>query len=225
MFEDIQLDAIQEENARELVKRLLNTIEELSAGLREARAEIQRLRDEVNRMKGEQGKPKIKGNKAQGNSRVDHSSETERRPKKRKRHKKSKKSEVAIHREEVVKVDRAQLPADAQYKGYERVIVQDLRLQAENVLFYKEKYYSASQHKTYLADLPPGYAGQFGPGIRSLILTLSFGVGTSEPQIHEFLPRTSGRCRASGGADLERGSEPAVDPKAGKVSCRERSGV
>ena len=31
MFEDIDLKAIQEENARELVKRLLNTIEELSA--------------------------------------------------------------------------------------------------------------------------------------------------------------------------------------------------
>jgi len=67
----------------------------------------------------------------------------ERRPKKRKRSKKIKKNEVAIHREEVVKMDRARWPADAQYQGYERVIVQDLRLQAENVLFYKEKYYSA----------------------------------------------------------------------------------
>jgi hypothetical protein len=94
---------------------------------------------------------------------------------------------VAIQREEVLKVDRARLPADAKYKGYERVVVQDVRLQAENVLFYKEKYYSASQHKTYLAELPRGYAGQFGPGIKSLVLTLYFGVGTSEPQIQEFL--------------------------------------
>lgn len=186
MFEDINLAAIQEENARALVKRLLNMIEELSAGLREARAEIQRLRDEVNRLKGEQGKPNIKGNKAQGSLRVDHSSETERR-KKRKRHKKSKKREVVIQREEVLKVDRTRLPADAKYKGYERVVVQEVRLQAENVLFYKEKYYSASQHKTYLAELPRGYAGQFGPGIKSLVLTLYFGVGTSEPKIQEFL--------------------------------------
>lgn len=186
MFEDINLDAIQEENARELVKRLLNMIEELSAGLREARAEIQRLRDEVNRLKGEQGKPSIKGNKAKGTLRADHSSETERR-KKRTRHKKSKKRDVVIQREEVLKVDRARLPADAKYKGWEKVVVQDMRLQAENVLFYKEKYYSASQHKTYLAELPPGYAGQFGPGIKSLILTLYFGVGTSEPKIQEFL--------------------------------------
>jgi hypothetical protein len=186
MCEDIHLDAIQEENARELVKRLLNMIEELSAGLREAQAEMQRLRDENNRLKGEQGKPKIKGNKTQGTLRVEHSSETERRQQ-RKRHKRSKKSEVPIQREEVLKVDRARLPADAKYKGYETVVVQEVRLQAENVLFYKEKYYSASQHKSYLAELPLGYAGQFGPGLKSLILTLYFGVGTSEPKIQEFL--------------------------------------
>ncbi len=169
MFEDLDLNAIQEENARELVKRLLNMIEELSAGLREARAEIQRLRDENNRLKGEQGKPNIKGNKAQGSGRADRSSEKERREK-RTRHKKSKKREVVIQREEVLKVDRARLPADAQYKGCERVVVHAARVRivGENVLFYKEKYYSASRHKTYLAELPLGYAGQFGPGIKSL---------------------------------------------------------
>jgi regulator of replication initiation timing len=186
MFEDIHLDAIQEENAREVVKRLLNLIEQLSAEVRDLRVEIQRLRDENNRLKGEQGKPNIKGNTSGGTPPGDHSSEQERH-KRRPRHKRSKKRDVRIDREEVLKVDRARLPADAQYKGYETVVVQDVRLQAENVLFYKEKYYSASQHKSYLAELPRGYAGQFGPGIKSLILTLYFGVGTSEPKIQEFL--------------------------------------
>jgi len=223
MFEDLQLDAIHEEHARELVKRLLNKIEQLSAEVRELRIENQRVRDD--RLKGEQGKPDIRGDRGGRAAQADHSSEVERRPKKRKRQKKGKQRDVRIHREEVVKMDQAQLPADAQYKGYEKVVVQDVRLEAENVLFYKEKYYSASQHKTYLAEMPRGYEGQFGPGIKSLILTLSFGVGTSEPQIQEFLPKTSGRCRASGSADLERGSEPAVDRKAGKVSHRERGGV
>jgi hypothetical protein len=186
MFEDINLDAIQEENARELVKRLLNMIEQLSAEGGELRIENQRLRDEVNRMKGEQGKPNIRGDQIGRGGSADHSSETERHQK-RKRHKKSKQSNVPIQREEVLKVDRARLPADAKYKGYETVVVQDVRIQAENVRFYKEKYYSASKHKTYLAELPPGYAGQFGPGIRSLALTLYYGVGTSEPKIQEFL--------------------------------------
>lgn len=186
MFEEIELNAIEEENARELVKRLLNMVEQLSGEVRELRVENQRLRDEVNRLKGEQGKPNIKGNKAQPLPKADHSSEPERH-KKRVRHKKSKKTEVQIDRKEVLKVDAKQLPADAKYKGYETVVVQDLQVKTENVLFYKEKYYSASRHKTYLAQLPPGYVGQFGPGIRSLILTLYFGVGTSEPKIREFL--------------------------------------
>ena len=93
MFEDIELNAIQEENARELVKRLLNMVEELSRDVRELRVENQRLRDENNRLKGEQGKPDIKGNKAQPSVKADHSSEAERR-KKRVRHKKSKKVEL-----------------------------------------------------------------------------------------------------------------------------------
>ena len=185
MFDDIELNAIQEENARELVKRLLNMVEQLSREVRELRVENQRLRDEVNRLKGEQGKPDIKGNKARS-PKADHSSEPERH-KKRVRHKKSKKVEVRIDRKEILKVDAKQLPADAEYKGYETVVVQDIQMKTENVLFYKEKYYSASRHKTYLAQLPPGYSGQFGPGIKSLILTLYFGVGTSEPKIREFL--------------------------------------
>ena len=185
MFEDIHLDAIQEENARELVKRLLNMIEQLNTDLRRSQAEIQRLRDEVNRLKGEQGKPNIKGNNSKPPA-TDHSSEKERHTA-RPRHKSKKKTEIKIDREEVLKVDRAGLPADAKYKGYETVVVQDVRIQVGNVRFYKEKYYSASQHKTYLAELPPGYAGQFGPGIKSLALTLYYGVGTSEPKIQEFL--------------------------------------
>lgn len=186
MFEDIELNAIQEENARELVKRLLNMVEELSGEVRELRLENQRLRDENNRLKGEQGKPNIKGNKKGASPKDDHSSEAERH-KKRVRHKKGKKVEVRIDREEILKVDAQQLPADAEYKGYETVVVQDLQIKTENVRFYKEKYYSASRHKTYLAQLPGGYVGQFGPGIKSMILTLYFGVGTSEPKIREFL--------------------------------------
>ena len=186
MFEDLELNAIQEEHARELVKRLLNTIEQLSTTVRDLQVENQRLRDEVNHLKGEQGKPNIKGKKGGGGTQVDHSSEEERHTG-RQRHKRSKRAEVHIDREEVLKVDPARLPADAKSKGYETVVVQDLQIRTDNVLFHKEKYYSASRHKTYLAELPLGYEGQFGPGIKSLIVTLYFGVGTSEPKIQEFL--------------------------------------
>jgi hypothetical protein len=184
MFDDIDLSRIQDESARELVERLLNLVEKLSADLRDAQDEIQRLRDEVNRLKGEQGKPKIKGNTPKPPP-SNHSSEKERR-KPRQRHKSSKKAEITINREQVVAVDPSVLPKDAKFKGHEDVVVQDILLRSDNILFHKQKYYAASTHKTYLAELPRGYEGQFGPGIKALTLALYFGMQASEPKILEL---------------------------------------
>ncbi len=184
MLENLDLNAIEDENARELIRQLLNLVEKLSADLRDAQAENQRLRDEVNRLKGEQGKPKIKGNTPKPPM-SDHSSEKERK-KTRQRHKKSKQAEIEINREQVVAVDASILPKDAKFKGYEAVVVQDIVLQRENVRFHKQKYYAASTRKTYMAELPRGYEGQFGPGIKVMALSLYYGMGSSEPKIREF---------------------------------------
>jgi hypothetical protein len=168
-----------------LVMRLLNLIEDLSADLREAQAEDQRLRDEINRLKGEQGKPHIPANtpkRSPGN----YSSEPERRQRRRRSHR-SKDLTVRIDREQVLEVDRATLPADAEFKGYEDVVVQDLILRSDNICFHKEKYYAASSRQSYLAALPRGYEGQFGPGLKALVLTWYFGGQMSEPKIRELL--------------------------------------
>jgi hypothetical protein len=190
MLEVIDLSQIQDEGARELILRLLNLIETLSADLREAQQEIQRLRDEIARLKGEQGKPDIKPNAASGNR--NYSSEKERKrgnkPKDPEAEAQAPKNQrVPIDREEILKVDPARLPADAQFKGYEDVIVQEVSFQTNNVLFHKEKFYSPSERKTYLAELPPGYQGQFGPQLKALIWVLYFAAQVSEPKIVELL--------------------------------------
>jgi hypothetical protein len=154
VFENIDLGAILEEKTRELVKGLLNFIEQLSSSLREARAENQRLRDENNRLKGEQGKLDIKAN-VEAEASKDHSSEKELK-KPRKRQKKEKTVTIVIDRKEVVRVDQAILPEDAIFKGYEENVVQDILLKTDNVCFLKEKYYSPSLGSTYLAELPSG---------------------------------------------------------------------
>ena len=181
MLENIDLSKIQDENVRQLIVRLLNLVEALSADLREAQAENQRLRDENNRLKGEQGKPQIKANSPKP-ARVDYSSEQERRQSKPRR-KRAKKATLAIHRERTLAVDKASLPADAKFKGYEDVVVQDVVFRADNVCFHKEKYWARSTAQTYLAELPRGYEGQFGPRLKALTLTLYFGGGMSEPKI------------------------------------------
>jgi hypothetical protein len=181
MFETVDLSKIQDENARQLIVQLLNLIEDLSADLRDAQAQNQRLRDEINRLKGERGKPKIKGNTPKP-PRVDYSSEKERR-KPKPRQKQAKKAKLEIHREQTLEVDKANLPPDAEFKGYEDIVVQDVVFRADNVCFHKEKFWASSTGQTYLAELPRGYEGQFGPGLKALTLTLYFGGGMSEPKI------------------------------------------
>ncbi len=182
MLEDFDPKAIENESLRQVVIYLMNQVEILSAKVADLSEENQRLRDENNRLKGEQGKPKIKANKP----RADLSSEKERRQSKP-RNMRSKQAKIPIDREVVLPVDREHLPADAVFKGYEDVVVQDLEIRTDNVQFRKEKYYSKSQKRTYLAALPAGYHGQFGPKVRAWVLAMYYGGQMSEPKILEFL--------------------------------------
>lgn len=188
MIAEIDLSAIQDDTLRKQIRQLLNLVEKLWADLQALKEENQTLRDENNHLKGEQGKPDIKANKVKSAEASNHSSETERKQS-RKRHGSSKKGKIKIDRKEVVKVRAEELPADAQFKGYVDVVVQDIVVKTDNVLFRKEKYYSPSTGKTYLAELPHGYEGEFGPGVKALGLDMYFEVGASEPKILGFLHR------------------------------------
>ena len=182
MLENFDPNTIEDEGLRQVFITLMNLVENLSAKVQEQAEEIQRLRDENHRLKGEQGKPSIKPNKPAPAL----SSEKERRES-QPHHKTNKQAQIRIDRVEVLKVDEEHLPADAQFKGYEEVIVQDIEFRTENITFRKEKYYSPSQKRTYLADLPAGYKGQFGPGVRAWVLALYYAAGMSEPKILDLL--------------------------------------
>jgi len=201
MLAEIDLNAIQDESLRKQLRQLLNLLERQSAELRSLKEENQALRDEINQLKGEQGKPNIKANKVKMAEASKHSSETERKVS-RKRHPSSKKAGIEINRKEVVKVRAEELPADAQFKGYVEVVVQDLVVKTDNVLFRKEKYYSPSTGKTYLAKLPRGYEGEFGPGVKALGLDMYFEVGASEPKILGFLHRVGMKISKGKFSDL-----------------------
>ena len=47
--------------------------------------------------------------------------------------------QIEANREVVLSVDPAILPADAEFKGYEETLVQDLLIQTDNVLFRRAK--------------------------------------------------------------------------------------
>jgi hypothetical protein len=185
MLADLDLNSITDDRARQGVQQLLNLLEDVMADLRAAQAEIQRLHDEIKRLKGEQGRPQIRSTKPQPPAQT-HSSEQERHtPKTWSKGRKT--DRIPIDRAQVVQVDPAHLPPDAIFKGYEDVVLQDVIFRTDNILFQKEKFYSPSQHRTFLASLPQGYSGQFGPGIKSLALVFYYGAQMSEPKVAELL--------------------------------------
>ncbi|WP_238846296.1 hypothetical protein [Nostoc edaphicum] len=173
LLQTIDPSKFADESLRQTLTVLLNVIEQQQSEIKELREENQKLRDENNRLKGEQGKPEIKSNQSKG-FKSNHSSEKERHTPK-KHTKSSKNQSIKVDRTCILDYPASELPPDAQFKGYEEVIIQDISLLTDNVLFRKEKYYSPSVGKTYLASLPPGYDGEFGPGIKALVISLYYG--------------------------------------------------
>lgn len=185
LLQTIEPKGIADESMRQTVEILLNLIEQLQSKIKGLESENQRLRDENNRLKGEKGQPDIKAKNKKGFENK-HSSEQERKTPK-KHCKGNKNQTIKIDREEILEYPQDKLPADAEFKGYQEVIVQDITLATDNILFRKEKYYSPSVGKTYLAELPCGYEGEFGPGIKTLVISLYYGGNMTQGKLLEFL--------------------------------------
>lgn len=182
----INPDEISDKKAAEIIRILLQIIEILYEENQALKAELQKMRDELNKLKGEQGQPKFPPIKKKQS---DISSENERKslnpPSKMKS--KEKLSKIKIDFTEVCKVDPLILPEDAEFKGYQTVVVQEISINTKNTAYKKEIYYSPSQHQTFIGKLPKGIEGEFGSGLKSLIITLKHASNMSEPKIHEFL--------------------------------------
>ncbi len=187
ILQNVDWASIQDERARKCIGLLLNLVESLTAELRKAQAEILYLRQQLKR--GGKGGGGQSDPSKEASRPTPQSSEKQRAepPETSKSGKSSKLDRIRIDREEVLKLDRAALPPDAEFKGYEEVVVQDLRISTDNVRFRKEKYYAASSGKTYLAPLPQGYAGEFGPNLKSLCLLFAHLCNMTEPKIADLL--------------------------------------
>ena len=179
----IDLAVIEDERARAIIALLLNVVEALRGELKKAHQEIAFLRERLGLREGGAGKP---GDKS-GNSRSPQTPSSEKERKEpQERTKRAKLNEIKIDKEVKLDLDRANLPPDAQDKGYEAVVVQELRIATENVRFLRKKYYSASLSKTYLAPLPDGYGGEYGPNVKTLCVMFSHLCHMTEPKIGEW---------------------------------------
>ena len=182
---NIRLDPAK--NTSDEIFVLIQIVEQLSKDNETLKTENQKLRDAINLLKGEQGKPIFPSKTKRNQGNISSENERKKRTPKEKPKSKAKKDKIKIDRSEICKLDKAQLPDDVVFKGYEPVIVQEILITTDNVKYMREKYYSPSQKKTYLGELPVGVKGEFGPLTKTLVCTLKYSGNMSEPKIEEFL--------------------------------------
>jgi hypothetical protein len=164
------------EEVKAIIVALLNTVEQLVHENIKLREEVQQLKDEISELKGEKGKPKIKPN-------VPSRGPTNPLARSKGWSKGSKKDKVKIDREVKVSVE-AQLPADARFIGYRKVVIQDVVLKTDNVAYLLERYYSPSLNSYHDASLPEGVKGsQFGFNLKALTSVLYFSCRVTENKI------------------------------------------
>lgn len=187
-----EMDAITDDKAHSVQAKLLNLVEDCVSEVDTLQSEIRALKDEVNRLKGEQGKPHINRQKKnpkedsdadKGNG--DHSSEKNRKPDKTPRKEKSKKN-IKVDSQITCPLNKGNLPNDLEFKGYESKIIQDIIMTTNNIEYQREVYYSPSTNKTYMADLPAGCQGSYGPGIKATVLSLYHDSKMTMPAIERF---------------------------------------
>jgi len=129
------------------------------------RAENQALRDEVARLKGLPPRPP---SRPSGMEQATQPGAADKGAKRSKPPRGVKRDRDAVTAERVCK---AAVPAGSRFKGYEDILVRDLRLSAEVIRYRRERWLLPSG-ETVLADLPAGIVGGFGPELRRFVLAL-----------------------------------------------------
>jgi len=167
---------------------VLNVLEALCKVVLSLKQENQEFKDEINRLKGEKGKPDIKANTKKKDDDDANTRDKMESGVKKKWTKSSKIDQLKIDKEEIITLDTTLLPPDIEFKGYREVIIQDIEIRTNNVLYKLQQYYSPSEHKTYTAELYPSLQNTaFGPGVKALASTLYFENRVTENKIASFL--------------------------------------
>lgn len=186
-----KIDLDNKEAVKCTIVALLNLTEQLLQSNQRLAEENQKLKDEINRMKGEKSKPEFKPSIPQKENDVPE----QKKPKNW--NKKSKKQDIKIDKTETRRVDKSILPPDAKHKGYRTVIVQNIKLETENIEYQLERYYSSSEHKIYEAKLPEGIYGEFGADLKAFTHMLYSAGRVPEKKIWKIL--TEGKIIISEG--------------------------
>ncbi len=179
---------IPEAERTPLVTLLLGLIEDLAERVQKQDEEIAQLKDEVRVLKGQKKRPQFKPSKMdeqtdQEPSAGETAEEDPRRPGSDKR---SKKAELVIHDEKIIRPQR-RIPKGSRFKGYRDVIIQDLVIEAHNTR-YRLARWLTPQGEYLIGELPGHLADHhFGPRLRSYVLYQHHHCQVTQPLLHEQL--------------------------------------
>jgi hypothetical protein len=171
------------ESLRTALNETLNFINTICEQNQQLLKQIQELKDEINRLKGEKGKPKVLGCTRKTS---DISSERYTKEKK-KWEKKSKKDIIKIDNSVDCSIEKEKLPADSIFKGYDKVISQDIIFKRNNTEYTVEIWYSPSEKKTYRCPLPGTYTGYFGNDLKAFCITMHYAMDVTRNKLLSLL--------------------------------------
>lgn len=161
----INLPDIPEKDRTPVINMLLKIIEQQQIQIEKQTTDIASLKSEIKRLKKHKNKPKIRPSKMDDNDKHDSGKSSGKRAGSLKR-KKTKK--LAIHKVEIIKAD--DVPAGAQFKGYNRFVIQDIKIDTFNTE-YKLERWKLPNGEYIVGQLPDHLKGQhFGPELRAYIL-------------------------------------------------------
>jgi len=161
------------EDAPDILKVMLNLIEALVEKIGKLEDENQQLKNEISKLKGDTTPPKVR--KQSNANKGNHSSNGDRKQRSKKKENKpggSKKSTVKVDKKEKLTIATKDLPADAKRAGIKTTVIQDILFTTENISFERQMYFSESENKYYIAPLPEGYEGEYGPALKAWVNTL-----------------------------------------------------
>src|SRR5918999_5828462 len=151
--QDLDVAAASPDELQRLVAELLGEVARL-------RNENAALREEIARLKGLKGRPKIKP------SGMERATPAPASRAKTKRSKRGMTAKRVVHEERVLAINA---PPGSRFKGYEDIVVQDLRLEAR-VIRYRRQRWLTPDGRTLVAPLPAGVEGHFGPELKRFVL-------------------------------------------------------
>jgi hypothetical protein len=206
---DVAIEALSPEELGRLVAELLGEVVRL-------RDENAALKEEIARLKGLKGRPKLKPS---GMERATAGPAPRTKSKLPKRGRTT--AQRVVHEERVLAIAA---PPGSRFKGYEDVVVQDLRLEAR-VIRYRRQRWLTPDGKTLVAPLPAGIQGRFGPELHRFVVLqhhqgqvtaeritaflASLGLTISKRQVVRLLTAKSAALVAEAQAVLRAGLETA----------------